>query len=247
MLPKLKDPKDKPNVFKLLKDLIGKDLSRISMPVYLNEPISMLQRFSELWAHYDLLNIANNEANEYKRIAYVNAFVFMTFCLSVSRQNKPFNPLLGETYEYRDGDLKTIAEQVSHHPPISAIYGENENFIVECFIEPKSKFGLTKLEVSPRSNMKIFLKSTKEVFTVNRPQSSVHNIFSGDVYVWNFGSLECKNVTTGAYSSLKFKNHPMWGSLDYSVQGEIRDKSGSLNTKITCIYYSMGIGNMNLI
>jgi hypothetical protein len=226
ILPKLKDPKDKPNVFKLLKDLIGKDLSRISMPVYLNEPISMLQRFSEIWAHYHLLDLANNEENEYKRIAYVNGFIFMTFCLSVSRKNKPFNPLLGETYEFRDRGLKTIAEQVSHHPPISAIYGENENFIVECFVEPKSKFTFTKMEVSPRSSMKVTLKSTNEVFTLSRPKSSVHNILSGDVYVWNYGNMECKNITTGAYSNIKFKSHPMWGSLDYSIEGEIRDKSG---------------------
>lgn len=32
------------NVFKILKDSIGKDLTKFSVPVYFNEPLSMLQR-----------------------------------------------------------------------------------------------------------------------------------------------------------------------------------------------------------
>jgi hypothetical protein len=35
---------------------------------------------------------------------------------------KPFNPLLGETFEYVTDDFEFISEQVSHHPPITANY-----------------------------------------------------------------------------------------------------------------------------
>jgi len=38
--------------------------------------------------------------------------------------NKPFNPLLGETYELQTDEFKFIAEQVSHHPPITAWHVE---------------------------------------------------------------------------------------------------------------------------
>lgn len=41
-LPVLRDPNVKIDVWGLLKENIGKDLSKITMPVYLNEPISML-------------------------------------------------------------------------------------------------------------------------------------------------------------------------------------------------------------
>jgi hypothetical protein len=41
-LPWLKDPKDKPSFMKILKDAIGKDLSKITMPVSFNEPVSGL-------------------------------------------------------------------------------------------------------------------------------------------------------------------------------------------------------------
>ena len=39
---------------------------------------------------------------------------------------KPFNPILGETYqaEYSRG-LRVYAEQISHHPPVSSWQGED--------------------------------------------------------------------------------------------------------------------------
>lgn len=40
-LPHLRDPNTKISLVKLLKDVIGKDLSKISLPVYFNEPISL--------------------------------------------------------------------------------------------------------------------------------------------------------------------------------------------------------------
>ena len=36
--------------------------------------------------------------------------------------SKPFNPLLGETYELINDNFDLIAEQVSHHPPVTAAY-----------------------------------------------------------------------------------------------------------------------------
>ena len=32
---------------------------------------------------------------------------------------KPFNPILGETYEARVGNYKVGLEQICHHPPIT--------------------------------------------------------------------------------------------------------------------------------
>jgi len=41
-LPEKKDPNEKLNIFNLLRDAIGKDLTKFAVPVYLNEPLSML-------------------------------------------------------------------------------------------------------------------------------------------------------------------------------------------------------------
>jgi len=41
-LPVLRDPNDRPGIWKILKSAVGKDISKFSVPVYMNEPISMI-------------------------------------------------------------------------------------------------------------------------------------------------------------------------------------------------------------
>lgn len=60
---------------------------------------------------------------------------------------KPYNPILGETFRCYWGNpngTKTyfVAEQVSHHPPVSAFYVSNrkEGYVVNCSCLAKSKF-----------------------------------------------------------------------------------------------------------
>jgi len=55
----------------------------------------------------------------------IGAFV-MTQLTSAAAEgfNKPFNPLLGETFEMETAEFRFIAEQVSHHPPITAWHCE---------------------------------------------------------------------------------------------------------------------------
>ena len=33
---------------------------------------------------------------------------------------KPFNPMLSETFEFVTDDFEYLAEQVTHHPPVTA-------------------------------------------------------------------------------------------------------------------------------
>lgn len=41
---------------------------------------------------------------------------------------KPFNPILGETFEFVSKDWRYMSEQVSHHPPITAYHVEGKGF-----------------------------------------------------------------------------------------------------------------------
>jgi oxysterol-binding protein 1 len=41
-LPFLKEPKIKISLWSILKDSLGKDLSRITVPVYFNQPLNVL-------------------------------------------------------------------------------------------------------------------------------------------------------------------------------------------------------------
>lgn len=51
--------------------------------------------------------------------------------MNKNRFKKPFNPILGETYEFVSKDFRFVAEQVSHHPPITAFQFEGEGLEVQ--------------------------------------------------------------------------------------------------------------------
>ena len=59
-LPATKEPKLNLDMcWKLLKDLVGKDLSKFSLPVFLNEPTSILQKTAEQMFFTDYLTQAS--------------------------------------------------------------------------------------------------------------------------------------------------------------------------------------------
>lgn len=126
----LAEPTSKGKVWSILKENIGKDLSKITMPVTFNEPITMLQKCAENVEYHEILRLANKTEDRFLRTGYVVAAFYILYSNTINRVSKPFNPMLGETYEYFEGDLRMIIEQVSHHPPISAFYAECDDFTI---------------------------------------------------------------------------------------------------------------------
>lgn len=121
-LPRLKDPNDRPSIFRIAKDLIGKDFTRVTLPVYLNEPVTFLQKQAEIFVNESLLEKASETEDPILRHLYVTMFCVGYAQTTIGRIAKPFNPLLGETHEMVTKKFKIMSEQVSHHPPISASY-----------------------------------------------------------------------------------------------------------------------------
>lgn len=146
---------DKPNyplnLWSIMKNCIGKDLSKIPMPVNFNEPLSMLQRLTEDYEYTELLDKAAECTDPCEQLAYVAAFTISSYSTTSNRTGKPFNPLLGETYECdRTDDLgwRYISEQVSHHPPMAAIHCEGKGWVCWQEFTMGSKFRGKYLQVS---------------------------------------------------------------------------------------------------
>ncbi|KAG8362689.1 hypothetical protein BUALT_Bualt05G0074200 [Buddleja alternifolia] len=117
---KLPDPIEKEkgvSLWSMIKDNIGKDLTRVCLPVYFNEPISSLQKCVEDLEYSHLLDQAyehGKAGNSLMRILYVAAFAVSGYASSEGRHCKPFNPLLGETYEadYPEKGIRFFSEKV---------------------------------------------------------------------------------------------------------------------------------------
>lgn len=122
ILPAPKDITTKVSLWKILKDAVGQDITRISVPVILNDPLSMLQKIAETMEYVSVLDKAFECKDPVLRHLYVTLFYMSQYPCTKGRLTKPFNPILGETYEYVDPKFRLLSEQVSHHPPVSAIY-----------------------------------------------------------------------------------------------------------------------------
>lgn len=77
----------------------------------------MTQRLTEELEYSDLLDRAACCENSLEQICYIAAFSISCYASTAIRTGKPFNPLLGETYECdRSADMgwTSLAEQVFH-------------------------------------------------------------------------------------------------------------------------------------
>ena len=75
----------------------------------------MLQRLTEEFEYADCLDRAAACEDSAEQLVHVAAFTISAYATTTNRTTKPFNPLLGETYECdRTEDLgwKSFAEQV---------------------------------------------------------------------------------------------------------------------------------------
>ncbi len=61
-------------MWSILKDSLGKDLSKISVPVYFNQPLSVLQASAAPTEYMDALEMAVKELNPIKRLAYIACY-----------------------------------------------------------------------------------------------------------------------------------------------------------------------------
>ena len=101
------------------------------LPIQFNEPLNTLQKECERFIYSPLLNQASQEKNPEMKFALIAAFITAEMSLSIGRILKPMIPLVGETYEYVDNNLKYrfFAEEVQRLPGhISAFIVEGEKW-----------------------------------------------------------------------------------------------------------------------
>lgn len=225
-MPIFRNPNVKINVWEILKNNIGKDLSKITMPVYLNEPLSMLQKVAEYAEYKDCIRRANRSDDQYLRPALILSGFFISLSNTLNRIKKPFNPLLGETYEYIEDDLKILVEQVSHHPPISSFFMECDDFTMEGYFFIKINFSYKGFMANPIGDMKVYLKRTKEHYTLTRPKSTLHNYIIGKMYLWHSGDMIVENQTTGDKAIMYLKSKGWTSKTDYEAEGKVVDSEG---------------------
>ncbi|EYC02747.1 hypothetical protein Y032_0098g3104 [Ancylostoma ceylanicum] len=194
------------NLWSIMKNCIGKELSKIPMPVNFSEPLSVLQRITEDLEYASLLETASN-LEPFEQMAYVAAYAVSNYSTTGNRTNKPFNPLLGETYECdRTMDLgwRSITEQVSHHPPAAAHHAEGNGWVMYQDFTMTSRFRGKYLSVIPVGYTHVYFPGTKNHYSYKKVTTTVHNIIVGKLWIDNHGDMEITNHGTGDKCVVKF-------------------------------------------
>lgn len=215
-----------PSFLSILRKNVGKDMSTVAMPVAANEPLTILQRFTEIFESVSLIEkaLAYPEGSP-ERIMHIAVFgaVFIASSRAKERSaRKPFNPLLGETFELvrPEQGLRVIAEKVCHRPSIMAMQAETANWTLHYSPTLHQQIWGKSIEINNKGTIRLFVHSTGEVYEWVQPTTFLRNIIAGEKYSEPTGSLSvvCSN---------------RWRSvIDYKVGGMFSGRSEELRGKV---------------
>lgn len=237
---------DEFSVFAMLRKNVGKDLSQVSFPISFNEPLSALQKLCEELEYSDMLvTRAVASSDPIERLIFVSAFAVSAFCATKTRATrKPFNPILGETYECvrADKGMKYFSEKVSHHPPIMAAYAEGEGWKFELNSSIRQKFWGKSLEVIPEglNRLTIFKSGATDgepsgIFHWDKPSSFVRNLMSGSKYLEHIGKVTVSNDLGPEKATIEFKPGTTFGGEGSRNKVEIKVMDGDGEVRATVV------------
>ncbi|XP_057504509.1 oxysterol-binding protein-related protein 1C-like isoform X4 [Actinidia eriantha] len=229
MLPEPVEKEKGVSLWSMIKDNIGKDLTKVCLPVYFNEPLSSLQKCYEDLEYSYLIDRAyewGKRGNSLLRILNVAAFAISGYASTEGRHCKPFNPLLGETYEadYPDKGLRFCSEKVSHHPVIVACHCEGTGWKFWGDSNLRSKFWGRSIQLDPVGVLTLEFDDG-EVFQWSKVTTSIYNLILGKLYCDHYGTMRIQGNQN--YScKLKFKEQSIIERNPHQVQGVIQDRNG---------------------
>ncbi|EMC92133.1 hypothetical protein BAUCODRAFT_569431 [Baudoinia panamericana UAMH 10762] len=221
-----------PSIISFLRKNAGKDLSTVSMPVTANEPTSLLQRLAESMEYSRLLDhAASASLPPTERLAYVTAFAVSYFANNRVKERalrKPFNPMLGETYELVREDLgfRFLAEKVSHHPVRMACQAESLTNGGWCFTQspkPEQKFWGKSVELNTEGRARVVLQAPREQYSWSQATCFLRNVIAGEKYVEPVQSMTVHCETSGMRAVATFKSGGMFSGRSEDVQIELFD------------------------
>ncbi|KAI4182787.1 MAG: hypothetical protein L6R41_005769 [Letrouitia leprolyta] len=221
-----------PSLIGFLRKNVGKDFSTISMPVSANEPLSLLQRASEQLEYSQLLDSATDTSqSSNQRLLYVTAFAISTLSYARVKERavrKPFNPMLGETFELvrEDRGFRFVAEKVCHRPVRMACQAESESWTFAQAPMPTQKFWGKSAELITEGRVRVVSHSTGDRFTWTPATCFLRNIIAGEKYVEPVGTMTITNEANGEHAIVTFKSKGMFSGRSEDVVVQTFDSYG---------------------
>ncbi|XP_013908277.1 PREDICTED: oxysterol-binding protein-related protein 10 isoform X2 [Thamnophis sirtalis] len=231
---------------------LGMDLTRVVLPAFILEKRSLLEMFANFLAHPDLfLSISCGTSPEERIISFVEYYLtaFYEGRKGIVAK-KPYNPIIGETFHcswnvpkdrvksmtantascglkgkassecYR---LKFVAEQVSHHPPVSSFYCEckEKKVCVNVHVWTKSKFMGMSVGVSMVGEGILYLLEHGEEYIFTLPSAYARSILTIP-WVELGGKVNIHCAKSGYSAMVTFHTKPFYGGKLHRVTAEVK-------------------------
>ena len=162
--------------------LTGKSILNVSFPVFIFDKRTLHQAFchEHRLAPYYLTRAAYSP-DVLERLKWVTVHL-ISFLHLTTTQVKPFNPIIGETFQCRIGNLKIYLEHTVNHPITANFYGIDDDKTYEMF-----GYQITDASVTPNTCMATrlgiynirFIKDNT-LFRIRIPDALVRGITMGD-------------------------------------------------------------------
>ncbi|KAI7832568.1 hypothetical protein BC939DRAFT_390978 [Gamsiella multidivaricata] len=208
----------------------GGDLHRITLPTFVLEPRSMLERITDFMSHPEIIIKANKMDDPVERFVAVTRYFLSGWHIKPKGVKKPYNPILGEQFRskwiFADGtEAFYVAEQVSHHPPISTYYyasPENHLSIVGD-VMPKSKFLGNSAATLMQGEINVsFTNRPGENYLITMPNVYARGILFGTMLM-ELG--DAAGYFSGSYNSIAGKiKRISTGEVLYDISGKWSDE-----------------------
>ena len=201
----------------IAKGIFNKGVVSISLPIRLFEPRSMLERYSDWWCFAPiLLRKAGAAKDKLEAFKQVICFVISSMFLSTG-QMKPFNPLLGETFEgtFEDG-TKIYLEHTSHIPCVSHYLIQDPDDLYKfsgyCDISVEGTMKIlfnNSVIMVPKGKNTVYLKNTKQTISFQYPKINLGGMVFGSRFVLLDGFMKFEDRENNMKAVIYFnKNHP---------------------------------------
>ncbi|KAF7682939.1 Oxysterol-binding protein-related protein 3 [Astathelohania contejeani] len=199
---------------------LSEQKSITKLPVYYNEPLSLLQRLAEELLYFDLLIKANAEKDSQWRMQYIAAFAISAYFSSKARGYFQFTPAIGEIFYYKLGSLTITCKQVDSET--SLVLAENESFYYKQEYKTDIKIGSKDVEIEPKGFCNVYLKSPEEEYKWNKPTTNIKFNQQGKLNISHSGTMTIQ--VNNFVCELEFNTGGWFDNSSSKVRGNIITK-----------------------
>mmetsp|Transcript_9228 Transcript_9228/g.24371 ORF Transcript_9228/g.24371 Transcript_9228/m.24371 type:complete len:424 (-) Transcript_9228:1104-2375(-) len=231
------------SVMKVAKEFLGgvkngADVTNVNLPASVLDPMSSLEKGAKSMQRGELLVDIVEAASPEER--FLQVLRYQLSGLPKERfGKKPYNPVLGEVFRAafkhanteKHGVTLLLAEQVSHHPPITALHVHNHSlgFAMTSHMKPEPKFWGNSIEVKLTGSIRIALDKFGETYELTRPTFWTTGILNIGKQRQEFiGETKLVCAASDLESTLEFKAKGLLG-----IRGEANAVAGKIKRRST--------------